>query len=162
MSDEPAPAPAPEIEVIYLGQRIDGKGKAFATFITPARLDSAGRGCADRYSSLYDPKGLAHLTVGGIYLATGSVNEAGKISTLGVGRLRFMERFQSSEVAEWELLDAAARADTRAAAQAKKLKDNPVSAREFKTLRNIYVAAPASLRPALELAVVKMLRDSVR
>lgn len=158
MTEAETPAPAQPIEVVYLGQRSTRDGKGASFFITMAKLQSSGTHCADNNASTFEAKKVSHLVVGGVYSSTGSTGDDGKLLTLGLGRLIFVRRLETVETAEWELLDDVARAELRAASQVRKIKADKVVNQELQMVRRLYMMTPSSLRPAFELAILKVIR----
>lgn len=161
MADTSVPTKDPEIEVVYLGQRsLSDPTKSAALFITPARLEASSKANVEQNASLYSAAKVGRLIVGALYKSTGTLGSNGSVSTLALGKLTFVRRLDRAEVADWELNDSATRANMRAVAQERKIKASPVLMDEIRGLRRTYALAAPSIRPAIELAVLKLIRGA--
>jgi hypothetical protein len=148
-----------ETEVVYLGQRPAKAGGSTALYITVALLNRTAKAVTDNAAGCFDGKKGGGRIVGGVYSGPCKVDGDG-VSSIRMQELKFVRRIESAETAEWEMLDQACRDNLRAVSQERKIKADKVAHDEFRTLRRMYAMSSSSMRPAFELAVLKMLRGA--
>lgn len=148
-----------ETEVVYLGQRPTSDGKSGAFYITVPLLNRTAKAVADTAAAGFDSRKGGGRIVGGVYSGPCKV-ENDHVLSIRMQELKFVRRIESAETAEWEMLDQACRDNIRAVSQERKIRADKVAHDEFRALRRMYAMTSSPLRPAFELAVLKMLRGA--
>lgn len=157
------------VECLYVGRRVLANGKLAEGYLTAElakSLADAGAPVFERAVSLFAmgkrSKGHARsaAVVGGVYKIEAELVD-GRINTAKTASREFVRRYEDKAVVvECQTRDDAADTHARAARVMAKLMKDDLLTGELRMLRRLYQRTPHADKMALELLVLKSLRES--